>query len=252
MIDSLIQTLEVNNPFLIIMAGLMIGLIHAFEPDHISAISTQLLIKNKNGSKKLALKQLSIVSSLKGAVWGMGHTSSIILVGLIIAGLSLNIHNDFFVGAELIVGVMLIVLGILTISNKKIFKQKHIHPHNHSEEISHTHFHNHKQEHSQNHSHKAFLIGTIHGIAGSGSLVALTASTMVNFETMIYFLILFGIGSTIGMTAISGIIGIPLTLLSKIKQTTKYLKYIVSCITFIIGLNIIFTIVLDEKIISIL
>jgi hypothetical protein len=96
------------------------------------------------------------------------------------------------------------------------------------------------------------LIGTIHGIAGSGSLVALTASTMVNFETMIYFLILFGIGSTIGMTAISGIIGIPLALLSKIKQTTKYLKYIVSCITFIIGLNIIFTIVLDENIISIL
>jgi len=252
MIDSLIQTLEVNNPFLIIMVGLMIGLIHAFEPDHISAISTQLLIKNKNGSKKLALKQLSIVSSLRGAVWGMGHTSSIILVGLIIAGLSLNIHNDFFVGAELIVGFMLIVLGILTISNKKIFKQKHIHPHNHSEGISHTHFHNHKQDHSQNHSHKAFLIGTIHGIAGSGSLVALTASTMVNFETMIYFLILFGIGSTIGMTAISGIIGIPLALLSKIKQTTKYLKYIVSCITFIIGLNIIFTIVLDEKIISIL
>lgn len=252
MIDSLIQTLEVNNPFLIIMAGLMIGLIHAFEPDHISAISTQLLIKNKNGSKKLALKQLSIVSSLRGAVWGMGHTSSIILVGLIIAGLSLNIHNDFFVGAELIVGFMLIVLGILTISNKKIFKQKHIHPHNHSEGISHTHFHNHKQDHSQNHSHKAFLIGTIHGIAGSGSLVALTASTMVNFETMIYFLILFGIGSTIGMTAISGIIGIPLALLSKIKQTTKYLKYIVSCITFIIGLNIIFTIVLDENIISIL
>ena len=252
MIDSLIQTLEVNNPFLIIMAGLMIGLIHAFEPDHISAVSTQLLIKNKNGSKKLALKQLSIVSSLRGAVWGMGHTSSIILVGLVIAGLSLNIHNDFFVGAELIVGFMLIVLGILTISNKKIFKQKHIHPHNHSEGISHTHFHNHKQDHSQNHSHKAFLIGSIHGIAGSGSLVALTASTMVNFETMIYFLILFGIGSTIGMTAISGIIGIPLSLLSKIKQTTKYLKYIVSCITFIIGLNIIFTIVLDEKIISIL
>jgi ABC-type nickel/cobalt efflux system permease component RcnA len=252
MIDSLIQTLEVNNPFLIIMAGLMIGLIHAFEPDHISAISTQLLIKNKNGSKKLALKQLSIVSSLRGAVWGMGHTSSIILVGLVIAGLSLNIHNDFFVGAELIVGFMLIVLGILTISNKKIFKQKHIHPHNHSEGISHTHFHNHKQDHSQNHSHKAFLIGSIHGIAGSGSLVALTASTMVNFETMIYFLILFGIGSTIGMTVISGIIGIPLSLLSKIKQTTKYLKYIVSCITFIIGLNIIFTIVLDEKIISIL
>ena len=249
MIDNLIEILQFNNPFLIIMAGLMIGLIHAFEPDHISAVSTQLLVKNKNSSKKIALKEVSIISSLRGAIWGIGHTSSIILIGLIIAGLSLNIHSNFFVGAELIVGFMLIVLGILTISNKKIFKQKHIHPHSHSKGISHTHFHNHEQEHNQNHSHKAFLIGSIHGIAGSGSLVALTASTMVNFETMIYFLILFGIGSTIGMTAISGVIGIPFALLSKIKQTTKYLKYIVSCVTFIIGLNIIFTILLDKKLI---
>ena len=249
MIDNLIEILQFNNPFLIIMAGLMIGLIHAFEPDHITAVSTQLLVKNKNSSKKIALKEVSIISSLRGAIWGIGHTSSIILIGLIIAGLSLNIHSNFFVGAELIVGFMLIVLGILTISNKKIFKQKHIHPHSHSNGISHTHFHNHEQEHNQNHSHKAFLIGSIHGIAGSGSLVALTASTMVNFETMIYFLILFGIGSTLGMIIVSGIIGIPFALLSKIKQTTKYLKYIVSCVTFIIGLNIIFTILLDKKLI---
>ena len=141
---------------------------------------------------------------------------------------------------------------ILTISNQKIFKQKHVHPHNHSNGISHTHFHNHEQDHNQNHSHKAFWIGCIHGIAGSGSLVALTASTMVNFETMIYFLILFGIGSTLGMMTISGIIGIPFALLSKIKQTTKYLKYIVSGITLIIGLNIIFTILLDDKLITFL
>ncbi len=60
MIDNLIEILQLNNPFLIIMAGLMIGLIHAFEPDHISAVSTQLLIKNKNGSKKLALNAKKI------------------------------------------------------------------------------------------------------------------------------------------------------------------------------------------------
>ncbi len=252
MIDNLIEVLQLNNPFLVIMAGLMIGLIHAFEPDHISAVSTQLLIKNRNNSKKLALKQLSVISSLRGAVWGIGHTSSIILVGLVIASLSLNIHSDFFLGAELIVGFMLIVLGILTVSNKKIFKQKHIHPHNHSNGISHTHFHNHEEDHSQDHSHKTFWIGCIHGIAGSGSFVALTASTMINFETMLYFLILFGIGSTFGMITISGIIGVPFALVSKIKQTTKYLKYIVSGISFIIGLNIIFTVLLNAKLITFL
>ncbi len=239
--------LQANNPLLIIMAGLMIGLIHAFEPDHLSAVSTQLL-QNKNttsGSKKIGLRSLTISSSLRGALWGMGHTSSIILIGLLIAGLSLNIPDNFFISAEVVVGFMLIVLAIFTFTNKSIFKQKHIHPHEHSNGISHTHFHTHNENHK--HGHKAYLIGCVHGIAGSGGLVALIASTMNGFDMMIYFLILFGIGSIIGMTVASGILGLPFILFSKISSATKYLRYAIAGITFIIGINIVFTIVLDSK-----
>jgi len=239
--------LQANNPLLIIIAGLMIGLIHAFEPDHLSAVSTQLF-KNNNttsGSKKLGLRSLTITSSLRGALWGMGHTSSIILIGLLIAGLSLNIPDNFFISAEVVVGFMLIILAIFTFTNKSIFKQKHIHPHEHSNGISHTHSHIHNDKHK--HGHKSYLIGCIHGIAGSGSLVALTASTMNGFEMMIYFLILFGIGSIIGMTVASGILGLPFILFSKISSATKYLRYAIAGITFIIGINIVFTIVLDSK-----
>ena len=234
--------LQANNPLLIIIAGLMIGLIHAFEPDHLSAVSTQLL-QNKNttsGSKKIGLRSLTISSSLRGALWGMGHTSSIILIGLLIAGLSLNIPDNFFISAEVVVGFMLIVLAIFTFTNKSIFKQKHIHPHEHSNGISHTHFHTHNENHK--HGHKAYLIGCVHGIAGSGGLVALTASTMNGFDMMIYFLILFGIGSIIGMTVASGILGLPFILLSKISSVSKYLRYAIAGITFIIGINIVFTI----------
>ena len=239
--------LQANNPLLIIIAGLMIGLVHAFEPDHLSAVSTQLL-QNKNttsGSKKIGLRSLTISSSLRGALWGMGHTSSIILIGLLIAGLSLNIPNNFFISAEVVVGFMLIILAIFTFANKSIFKQKHIHPHEHSNGISHTHFHTHNENHK--HGHKAYLIGCVHGIAGSGGLVALTASTMNGFDMMIYFLILFGIGSIIGMTVASGILGLPFILLSKISSVSKYLRYAIAGITFIIGINIVFTIVLDNK-----
>ncbi len=239
--------LQANNPLLIIIAGLMIGLIHAFEPDHLSAVSTQLL-QNKNttsGSKKIGLRSLTISSSLRGALWGMGHTSSIILIGLLIAGLSLNIPDNFFISAEVVVGFMLIILAIFTFANKSIFKQKHIHPHEHSNGISHTHFHTHNENHK--HGHKAYLIGCVHGIAGSGGLVALTASTMNGFDMMIYFLILFGIGSIIGMTVASGILGLPFILLSKISSVSKYLRYAIAGITFIIGINIVFTIVLDNK-----
>jgi len=239
--------LQANNPLLIIMAGLMIGLLHAFEPDHLSAVSTQLL-KNNNStsdSRKQGLRSLTISCSLRGAFWGMGHTSTIILIGLLIAGLSLNIPENFFVSAEVVVGFMLIILGIFTVRNKSIFKQKHIHPHKHSNGIDHTHFHNHNVNH--NHGHKSYLIGCIHGIAGSGGLVALIASTMNGFDMMIYFLILFGIGSIIGMTVASGILGLPFILLSKMSSVTKYLRYAIAGISFIIGINIVFTVVLDSK-----
>ncbi len=140
---------------------------------------------------------------------------------------------------------MLIILGIFTFTNKSIFKQKHIHPHKHSNGIFHTHFHTHNENHK--HGHKAYLIGCIHGIAGSGSLVALTASTMNGFDMMIYFLILFGMGSIIGMTVASGVLGLPFILLSKISSITKYLRYVIASITLIIGINIIFTIGLDNE-----
>jgi len=240
--------LQANNPFLIIIAGLMIGLVHAFEPDHLSAVSTQLLKKNNN-SRKLDLRNLTVISSLRGALWGMGHTSSIIIIGLLIAGLSLNIPDDFFISAEVLVGLMLITLAIFTFRNKSIFKQKHIHPHKHSDGIAHTHSHDHNENHK--HGHKAYLIGCIHGIAGSGSLVALFASTMNGFDMMIYFLILFGIGSIIGMTVASGVMGLPFILLSKVNSMTKYLRYTIASVTFIIGLNIIITIGLDNKLFSI-
>ena len=249
MIDILTSLLQESSPFFIIIAGLMIGLLHAFEPDHLSSVSTQLTHSSKShNSKKIALKSLTITSSLRGALWGAGHTSSIILMGLLIAGLSLNLPNNFFISAEIIVGFMLIILGIFTITNKSIFKQKHTHPHVHSNGISHTHSHDHNTDHR--HGHKSYLIGCVHGVAGSGSLVALAASTMNSFDLMIYFLILFGIGSIIGMTIASGVLGLPFILLSKIKSATKYLRYTVAGITFVIGLNILFNIGLNNELFS--
>ncbi len=250
MIDTIIVMLQANNPVLILVAGLMIGLVHAFEPDHLSAVSTQLLKNNNNtsSSRKLDFRKLTIISSLRGALWGMGHTSSIILIGLVIAGLSLNIPDDFFVSADVVVGFMLIILGIFTFTNKSIFKQKHIHPHKHSNGISHTHSHTHNENHI--HGHKSYLIGCIHGIAGSGGLVALTASTMNGFDMIIYFLILFGMGSIIGMTVASGVIGLPFIFFSKMSSVTKYIRYAIASITFIIGINIVFSIGVDNNLFS--
>ena len=247
MFDFFFHLLEFTNPILIVMAGLTIGLLHAFEPDHLSAVSTQLLHKTNHSqnSKKSQIKKITVSSSLKGMLWGVGHTSSIVLVGLLVAGFSLTISSNFFIGAELVVGIMLIGLGIFTATNKNILKRQHNHPHRHDNGLTHIHPHSHEGDHT--HNHQSYLIGCIHGLAGSGSLVALTASTIHGFDMLISFLILFGVGSIIGMTAASGVMGLPLVVLSKINNVTKYMRFVISGITLVIGANIIISIFLEES-----
>lgn len=245
MFDFIFDFVVSTNPALIVIAGLTIGLVHAFEPDHLSAVSTQLLHKTKSSqnSKKLEIKKITISSSIRGMIWGIGHTSSIVLIGFLISGLSLTFSTDFFVGAEFIVGIMLMGLGVLTAMNKTFFKREHVHPHSHDNGITHTHPHSHNGSH--NHTHKSYIIGCIHGLAGSGSLVALTASTIQGFDMLISFLILFGVGSIVGMAAASGMMGLPLIILSKVNNVARYLRFLISGISLLIGVNIVFSILSD-------
>lgn len=234
---EIFELIQINNPYFILVYGLLVGLIHAFEPDHISAMSTQLLTKKSNLDKQANLKRISVSSSLRGMFWGMGHTSSIILVGLLIAGLSLSISSIFFLSAELIVGIMLLFLGISVVLNRNFFKVSHIHPHRHGNTI-HTHAHTHDKNHK--HNHKSYLIGCVHGLAGSGAVVALSSSTLNSFESVLFFLTLFGIGSIVGMSVISGLLGIPFVLISNVARLTIYLKYTTATIAFVIGSFIIY------------
>ena len=237
---EIFELIQINNPYFILAYGLLVGLIHAFEPDHISAVSTQLLTKKSNLSKQANLKKISVSSSLRGMFWGMGHTSSIILVGLLVAGLSLSISSIFFLSAELIVGMMLLFLGISVVLNKNFLKVTHIHPHRHGDTL-HTHAHTHDKNHK--HNHKSYLIGCVHGLAGSGAVVALSASALNSFESVLFFLTLFGIGSIVGMSVISGLLGIPFVLISNVAKLTIYLKYATSAIAFVIGTLIIYDVV---------
>lgn len=234
------ELIQVSNPYLILVYGLAIGVIHTFESDHISAMTTQLLNQNSVSNKKSVFKKISVNSSLRGMFWGVGHTSSILLIGLIIAGLSISISSDFFTGAEMLVGIMLISLAFMTIFKKNILKFRHIHPHRHGNTV-HTHAHTHDGNHR--HNHKSYLIGCIHGLAGSGGLVVLATSTLNSFESVLFFIILFGIGSIVGMAAMSGLLGIPFALVSNIKKVAVYFRYAISFATLAIGSFIVYDIV---------
>ncbi len=246
MFEDILVQVQTMTPALILTLGLAIGLQHAFEPDHVAALTTQLSKqKSKSQTIRQLLKEGTFKSSMLGALWGAGHTTTLVIMGLLMFVLAINIPTNIFLGFEFIVGLMLVFLALTTFSNKKFFKLKHIHPHAHDNGTIHIHPHDHVGEHT--HSHKSYIIGCIHGLAGSGSLVVLTATTLGNFETVLSFILIFGIGSVIGMALVSSLIGLPLAFTNKTDSANKILRYLAGTASLLIGANIVYEIGITEN-----
>ena len=239
MVEQILEQLQTMTPALVLTLGLAMGLQHAFEPDHMAAISTQI---SKRRYKLQPIRKIitegTFKSSFLGAMWGAGHTTTLVLMGLIVYLLAINIPQNVFMGFEFIVGMMLVFLAFTTFSNKKLLQLKHLHTHTHDDGTVHTHPHEHDDVHK--HSHKSYIIGCIHGLAGSGSLVVLTASTLGNIATVLSFILIFGIGSMIGMAMVSGLIGLPFAFIHKIESAHKALRYIAGFASLLIGFKILY------------
>lgn len=230
--------------------GLAVGIQHAFEPDHVAAVSTQI---SKSKFYKKSTKQLiqeSITkSSILGAVWGAGHTTTLVLIGFLVYALAITIQDQVFSGLEFAVGIMLVFLGITTILNKKI-RFKHKHPHQHKDGTIHLEEHSHDDS-NHNHTHKSYLIGLVHGLAGSGSLVVLTASTLDNVGMVLGFIVIFGVGSMVGMALVGSLMGIPLAFGNKIGIIQKTFRYVAGVFSLVIGFNVMYQIGLVGNLIEI-
>lgn len=209
--------------------GFVLGIKHAIEPDHVIAVSTIA-----SQSKKL------LRSSLAGVFWGIGHTATLFIIGIIIILMKGEIPEKWAMSLEFLVGIMLVYLGVSTVLS---FKSIHIHQHeHHGEEHKHVHSHTHMGKHGHKHKHKnisylkSMVIGLIHGLAGSGAMVLLTMSTVHSvWEAAIYILI-FGVGTIIGMLFFTTIIGIPFVFSSKKVGLNKSLTQITGLISIVFGI----------------
>jgi len=245
MIEELIKQLPTATPFFVLVAGFVIGLFHAFEPDHVVAVATQ----NSKSAQKSSLsffqqiRSGAIKSSILGALWGAGHTSSLVIVSLLIFVFSMNIPIEMLGNFEIGVGIMLVALGFFTYRNKKLIGEKHIHHHTHDDGMIHAHPHIHDRTHS--HGHKSYIIGCIHGLAGSGSLVVLALSTLHDLQTILSFVLVFGIGSIVGMVLVSSAIGLPFSFSVYSERINKILRYFIGSLSIIIGVAILYNIVMN-------
>ncbi len=179
------------------------GFIHAFEADHLLAVSN--IVSQRN----------NIWSSMKdGTFWGLGHASTICFIGLLMILFKVGIPDQYFHYFEATVGLMLIVLAVYRLiiffrSNKIVV---HAHGHHHSEEgHHHKHLHVHLgSAHAHTHSHKlAYGVGLVHGLAGSGVLILIAMTQMKTVTDGLIYLVIFSGGCVVGMLVAAGLFSIP-------------------------------------------
>ena len=195
--------------------GLLYGLKHATEVDHIAAVSAVVSEQRKLGR-----------AAIVGGLWGAGHTASLVIVGAFVLALRIAIPTSVASWLEFAVALMIIGLGVLAL--RRAFRSRadvHIHKHDHGDQ-RHAHIHFHNTEFSadttQPHSHsvarigfKPILVGAMHGLAGSGALTVLVLTQIHSSALGLLYLVVFGAGSIVGMLLMSSLVGLPFVLSSR-------------------------------------
>ncbi|MEO8650315.1 MAG: urease accessory protein UreH [Acidobacteriota bacterium] len=185
----------------ILTIGFVLGLQHAVEADHLAAVST-IVSEKKN----------LFAASIVGGMWGLGHTISLFVVGLVVIFLKLQISTEVAGKLEAIVGGMLVLLGLNAM--RKLFSAEkfHVHIHEHGER-EHVHLHTHESENVGGSHHRfsprSIAIGMVHGLAGSGALMFLILPVIQSSIVALLYILIFGIGSIGGMMVMSILIGLP-------------------------------------------
>ncbi len=207
--------------------GFALGLKHALDADHLVAVST--IVSERKGL---------LSSSIVGMLWGLGHTASLFVVGMLIVTLQMQIPEKVSLALEFSVAAMLVLLGGRVLWKLSHGGKYHLHVHSHGGmEHIHAHFHDSDELHREQypdreHSHnmrignrlseaikniipsrsmrlRSILVGLLHGLAGSGALMLLVLTTIPSRVVGLVYIGIFGIGSMAGMLLMSTLISIP-------------------------------------------
>lgn len=182
----------------LIVSALLIGFTHAFEADHLLAVS------NIVSSRAKLLKAIK-----DGLFWGLGHTSSILMISIFFLTLQYQVNEKSFTYFEALVGVMLTGLGIFRLYKLKLNYTLILDsPPVDTAKHPHTHTHLANEPHKTSHL-PSYIIGSIHGLAGSGSLMIVVLASVQNTGEGFVYLLCFGIGSIVGMMLAAATFGIP-------------------------------------------
>ncbi len=223
--------------------GLLLGMQHASDADHLAAVAT------------LATREHSLARALRlGAAWGLGHSLMLLVVAGAVAGLGWVIPPQWAIRFEQAVGVLLFVLGARLAW--RLWKERiHFHGHAHAGRAPHFHGHSHatrgasepRPPHAgdpHRHAHRlpagSMLVGMVHGLAGSAALALLAAGALPTPAMQFVYIAVFGVGSIAGMAVLTGALSFTLRLTAN-RLTTLHRGFsgVIACTSMAIGLHLV-------------
>jgi hypothetical protein len=267
-------------PLGLALLGLMLGMRHATDPDHVVAVTAILSNERRLGA-----------ATRIGLVWGLGHTTTVLAVGAAIILFKLSIPARLGLAMEFMVAVVLILLGLSAASNllKHLLARLgltrldtasalivHSHPHSHAGNV-HRHAHVHPRAHDAAsapgdssaalHSDhrlpmlpdvalrrrllKSFGVGLAHGLAGSAAIALLVLSAIPQPLWATVYLAIFCIGTFLGMMLITTAIGAPFVLAySRMASVHRALALGSGLLSFGFGLFLAYQIAVVERFFS--
>lgn len=184
----------IEGPLTLTAVGFLLGFRHAFEPDHLAAVST------------LATRQGNVRDAARlGLAWGSGHTASVALVALVLIAAGWRLPDRLQPAADLLVAILLVMLGIavllrLTRAHRRSLDEAHHQAH----------------RHHQHHGHlpptrdarQSLAFGLAHGLAGSGGIVVLMVAAAATRGAQLAYLASFGAGTIGGMLVVSAAVAL--------------------------------------------
>ena len=224
-----------------ILLGLVLGLRHARDADHVVAVST--IVAGEGKARR---------SAWIGASWGLGHSTPLLIVGtviLLLKGSVLSAYEQIASYFEFGVAVMLVFLGVQVLWR---LKQGRLHLHQHFDgESPHVHVHSHDgtaithhaaaTPHNRVRSYanlfrpKSYAIGMVHGLAGTAAVMLLLLPETPSIAAGIVYLLLFGIGTIASMMAITLVFSIPLAFSVRFTHVNSGIATLAGIMSVVIG-----------------
>lgn len=196
-----------TTPWVVLVVGLLLGLRHASDPDHLAAVTTLIASQERERIRK--------ATSL-GLLWGLGHGTTLVLVGLPLVLLGQYLPERVGQAAEIAIGLIIVMLAVrlLVRWRRGVF---HAHAHSHTSGETHRHLHSHEADPVHEHTHdahglrtplSAYGVGLVHGVGGSGGITLLLLSTIEEPSQAVVALLIFAAGTAVSMTLLSTAFGL--------------------------------------------